>query len=181
MLLECLQIVLAHKMEICVTRFDTLTYQQNKSWRTTNNEIGCIYGTPIKISEKILPNTLIIVVEMNNSSNTIEGIGIIKNKLLPENKKKYRIYDDNNYNRFIYKSNLRVDKSSFNNYEKKKIKKLEEMLFKSRMHCKRGQGIQSIPSFIQKYRKKYIIFLSNLYTSRFVKINPLKIRLVKNS
>lgn len=165
-------------MEICVTRFDSSTYEENKSWKIINNEIGCIYGTPIKIAEKILPNALIIVIEMNNSNNTIEGIGIIKNRLLPEDKKKYRIYNDNNYNRFIYKSNLRIDKSSFNNYEKKKIKKLEEILFKNHTHCKRGQGIQSIPNFIQK-QKKYIIFLSNLYINKFVKINPLKIKLIK--
>ena len=75
-------------MNICITRFDNKTIEENKNWKKINNEIGCIYGTPIKISEKILPGTNIIVIEMNNSKNIIEGIGIIQNKLVKEDRKK---------------------------------------------------------------------------------------------
>ena len=135
-------------MEIFVTRFNNKTIKENRNWLIKNNEIGCIYGTPIKISEKILPETQILVIEMNNSLNKIEGIGIIKNKLILHDKKKYRIYEENNYNRFIYKSNFRIDKKSFNNYEKPIINELEKLLFKSYNHCKRGHGIQHIPKHI---------------------------------
>ena len=41
-------------MEICITRFDSKTIKENKAWLDQNNLIGCIYGSPIKISEKIL-------------------------------------------------------------------------------------------------------------------------------
>ena len=91
-------------MEICITRFDNKTFNENKLWKEKNNESGCIYGTPVKISEKIFPEEMLIVLEMNNSENRLEGIGIIKNRLCKENRKKYKIYSDNNYNRFIYKS-----------------------------------------------------------------------------
>ena len=164
-------------MEICVTRFDDKTINENKNWKNNNNIIGCIYGTPIKISNKILPEQNIIVVEMNNSKNIIEGIGIIKNKLVQENRKKYKIYSDNNYNRFIYKSNLRIDKVHFTNYEKNIIKNLEKLLFKSYNHCKRGHGIQNIPILIKKNEEfDYIKFLNNLYKTRFLEINKSKIK-----
>ena len=69
-------------MIICVTRFDTKTYNENKIYKDKYNITGCIYGSPIKISEKILPDTEILVLEMNNSKNIVEGIGVIKNNIL---------------------------------------------------------------------------------------------------
>tara|TARA_B100000989_G_C19526428_1_gene467128 strand:+ start:3005 stop:3505 length:501 start_codon:yes stop_codon:yes gene_type:complete len=162
-------------MEIFVTRFNNITIQENKNWLIKNNEIGCIYGSPVKITDKILPESHIIVIEMNNSKNIIEGIGIIKNKLLP-NEKKYRIYKENNYNRFIYKSNIRIDRISFNNYEKSIIKDLEKLLFKTRNHCKRGQGIQLLPKHINDDKEfNYKRFLYNMYYNRFISIDKSKI------
>lgn len=163
-------------MEIFVTRFNEKTIEENKNWLKKNNDIGCIYGSPIKITEKLLPETYILVIEMNNSLNKIEGIGVIKNKLLLHDKKKYKIYQENNYNRFIYKSNMRIDKTSFNNYEKSIIFDLEKLLFKSHNHCKRGQGIQHIPKHINENTDfNYKKFLYNMYFTRFISINKEKL------
>lgn len=158
-------------MEICVTRFTNITYNENRKWLNENNEgVGCIYGTPIKIKDTILPDTTILVIEMNNSKNRIEGIGIIKNNLTPENRKYYKIYDDNNYNRFIYKSNNRIDKEHFNNNEKEVLTLLEQFLFKTAYHCKRGQGIQKIPHrVINNEEPNFVRFLINMYTTRNMK------------
>jgi hypothetical protein len=164
-------------MEICVTRFNNSTFQENRNWISINNSnIGCIYGTPVKITENILPYTTLIVLEMNNSKNIIEGIGIIKNNLAKENRKYYKIYSDNNYNRFIYKSNCRIDKANFNSYEKEIIEFLENYLFKSAHHCKRGQGIQKIPKKIQENKEfDFSKFLINMYIKRFITIKNIKI------
>ena len=154
-------------MELYVTRFNDITYKENKDWILKNNETGCIYGTPIKLSPTLLPNSNIIVIEMNNSINKIEGIGIIKNKLHYD-KKKYKIYSDNNYNRFIYKSNLYISRNNFTNFEDSIIKNLEKILFKSHYHCKRGQGIQSIPKVIKENKLfDFTEFINNIYKSRF--------------
>lgn len=166
-------------MEIFVTRFNNKTITENRNWIINNNEIGCIYGIPIKLSEKLLPESEIIVIEMNNSKNIIEGIGIIKNKIVLHDKKKYKIYEENNYNRFIYKSNIRIDKSSFNKYEKNIMNNLEQLLFKSYNHCKRGQGIQHIPKHVNNEDFDYKKFLYNMYYNRFVNIKKEKI-IVKN-
>lgn len=165
-------------MEIFVTRFNSETIKENREWCERNNTFGCIYGSPIKITESLLPETDIIVIEMNNTKNIIEGIGILKNKLEREDRKKYKIYSDNNYNRFIYKSRYRIDKNSFSLSEKKNIKNLEKLLFKSYYHCKRGQGIQKIPDYITKIEDfNYVKFLNQLYISRFVSIDKTKIKI----
>jgi hypothetical protein len=41
---------------------------------------GCLYGTPIKIKEKIPLESHVYVIEMNNSINKIEGIGLFVNR-----------------------------------------------------------------------------------------------------
>ena len=149
-------------MEIYVTRFNNITYKENKDWLKKNNETGCIYGTPVKLSTKLLPDTHIIVLEMNNSNNKIEGIGIIKNKLVYN--KKYKIYSDNNYNRFIYKSNFHISRNNFTEFEDNIIKNLEKIIFKSHYHCKRGQGIQSISKIVKENKKiNFTKFINNIY------------------
>ena len=57
-------------IHILITRFTNLTFKENKDYREKNN-IVCIYGSPIKISEKFLPDALIIIFEMNNTLNII--------------------------------------------------------------------------------------------------------------
>jgi len=155
-------------MEICVTRFTDTTYNENRSWINKNSDAkGCIYGTPVKIRESILPDTTLLVIEMNNTKNSIEGIGIIKNNLTPENKKHYKIYSDNNYNRFIYKSHFRIDKNDFTTNEKQMLNLLEHFLFKTPYHCKRGQGIQKIPlKIVNNEEPNFVRFLINMYASR---------------
>ena len=154
-------------MEILVTRFNNETYMENKKFRENNN-IVCIYSSPVKISENILPNEKLIVLEMNNSINNIEGIGLIKNKLYL--KEKYKIYGDRNYNRYTYKSKYRIDKNEFTSYEVIIIKKLEELIFKSAFHCKRGHGIQIIPKHIKNNKElNYFKILNDFIKFRFNK------------
>jgi hypothetical protein len=75
-------------MEICVTRFNEATFKENRLWIKKNNgSLGCIYGTPVKISDTLDPDSQLLVLEMNNTKNIIEGIGIIKNNLARENRK----------------------------------------------------------------------------------------------
>jgi hypothetical protein len=164
-------------MEICVTRFNEATFKENRLWIKKNNgSLGCIYGLPVKISDTLDPDSQLLVLEMNNSKNIIEGIGIIKNNLARENRKYYKIYADNNYNRFIYKSNYRIDRKNFTSYESEIITFLEDYLFKSAYHCKRGQGIQKIPKCVAKNDEfDFVRFLITMYKNRFVTIKNIKI------
>ena len=131
-------------MHICVTRFNIETYSQNLRYREKHG-IVCIYGTSKKITENIMPYEYIMILEMNNDTNKIEGIGIIKNHLCYD---RCRIYKDDNYNRYIYKSNKYISKNSLNSFEIKLIDGLEYLIFKTKRHIKRGYGIQLLPKYI---------------------------------
>tara|TARA_B110000444_G_scaffold42817_4_gene38718 strand:+ start:11862 stop:12329 length:468 start_codon:yes stop_codon:yes gene_type:complete len=154
-------------MEVCVSRFNNLTFNENKNYRERYN-ISCIYSSPIKITPTILPYAKLIVIEMNNDTNTIEGFGMIKNNL--ELRKNYKIYNDGNYNRYVYTSKQRIDRSNLTSYEIILIKELEYLIFKTPKHCKRGHGIQVIPKHIKNNTNfNYCKFLNQLYISRFNK------------
>ena len=93
---------------IVTTRFTHTTWESNEKYRAKNNITGCIYGSPQEMSPKILNDSIVFVVEMNNDSNTIEGIGLVRNRAYLD--KYYNIYKEGNYNRFVYKSNYRLDR-----------------------------------------------------------------------
>lgn len=133
---------------IATTRFNSETWNSNKRWRELNNFDGCIYGTPVEIKQSTQFGCKIYVLEMNNNSNIIEGIGLIINN--PG--KKIRIYNDNNYNRYIYSGKCRIDKKEFNLEEQNIIKILEILLFRGCRHMKRGQSITVLPSWISNYK-----------------------------
>jgi|TARA_B110000285_G_scaffold152873_1_gene170724 hypothetical protein len=130
---------------IATTRFNAETWRENKRWRRENEWAGCIYGTQKKVSDKVMVNAPIFVIEMHNDQNRVKGIGFIQNKLLT---RRYKIYGDYNYNFYTYKSEYRVDRRNMNFDERKIMRLFDILLFKGAKHLKRGQGILSIPKWI---------------------------------
>jgi hypothetical protein len=146
---------------LATTRFNNETYNQYIRYKINNNITGCIYNVPKLISMNINTNDILHVVEMNNDTNTIMGIGIIQNKI---NYKKHKIYLDQNYNRYTYNGKYRISRQQLLCNEKSAllIKKLENNLFKGKSHLKRGQGITCIPKkflFIDENNKNNNIYL----------------------
>ena len=131
-----------------ITHFNNETYRENLRWRENNNHTGCIYNTPVLIRSNIPLLIPIFIIEMNNDTNEILAIGLIKNK----NKinSKYKIHSDNNYNRYTYKGNKRIEKDQLDFIN---IEELELLLFKGKNHFKRGQGIINLNETISN---KYI-------------------------
>lgn len=148
---------------IAITRFDNKTYAENRDWCKRSGFTGTIYGSPVRISESIEPDTILFVLEMNNSTNKIMGIGMIRAGGSGQSTfgggKRCRIYSDNNYNRFIYRSDHRID--MYSDYLPlefhKKIKIIETLLFSGSRHCKRGQGISLIPLWIKNIKSLTIL------------------------
>ena len=149
-----------------ITHFNNFTYSENKRWRENNNIIT-IYNSPIPICKKIKSNKFIFVIEMNNTTNQIEGIGKIK----PLNRKdfKYKIYSEQNYNRYTYRGNKRIDRECI---DEDTLKCLEFRLFygidslkpkhRRGTHLKRGQGIKKVPKDIEDNYLNYIEEIFNL-------------------
>ena len=137
-------------MTLAVTHFNDATFLENERWRESNHYDGCIYNSPVSIKQTIMLFSKICVIEMNNETNKIIGIGLIKNKIIP---KHHKIYSDNNYNRYTYCGKKRIDASLLDETIRCK---LEERLFKGKNHLKRSQGIVEVPMDVRENYFNYI-------------------------
>jgi len=123
------------------TRFTNYTFKENSEWRERFKWKGCVYGCNKKMPLTVPHLALVYVIEMNNDTNKIMGIGLVRNYINP--KYKMCVYkSDTNYNRYVYNSAHRKDRTEIN---KKLLVALEFILFKGHGHFKRGQGITTIP------------------------------------
>ena len=127
---------------IVTGRFNNETRDANYAYRKKNG-FNCMYCCPTELSSKIEYDTPVFVIEMNNATNKIEGIGLIKNKL--ETKKYYKVHSDGNTNRYIYIGNYFIDRNIIDDYNNPLLNALEEILFKGKNHSKRGRGLTIIP------------------------------------
>jgi len=123
---------------LACTRFNNKTYQENTNYRIKNGE-QVIYGSAFKTRESYSGGALIFVAEMNNETNKIEGIGLIKNLLVCD--KYYKIYDDNNYNRYIYRGQYWLSRQQLDKLDVNISEILDNILFKGKSHMKRMSGI----------------------------------------
>jgi hypothetical protein len=130
------------KAQLSTVRFNEETFNENINYRNRNPDIGCIYGCPLKIKDKIPSGSLVLVVEMNNTTNKIEGIGLIRNTLRL-NKSKC-VYECGNYNRYLYMGKYRLEREILMLYLPRIVEMFDDILFKGKSHLKRGQGITRI-------------------------------------
>jgi hypothetical protein len=125
---------------IVTTRFNEATWQENKQYRERHHH-ECIYSVPKKPSEQIEDNDVLFVMEMNNSTNKIEGIGLIRNKVQIY---RYPVYKDNNFNRFCYIGKYHITRDYIKEYNESFLETIETMLFKGKSHFKRGSGMTTL-------------------------------------
>ena len=157
-------------MYVASTRFTNQTIQENREYKEKWGLSGVIYSTNIRIREKYT-GELIYVVEMNNETNKIEGIGIIRNKLVLD--KSYNIYSTSDYNRFVYMGKYYLDRKYLLEEGGYLVEMFETILFKGKSHSKRLSGISIITdkTFVRKERTSMEIrrLLSMLFKSAFAK------------
>lgn len=148
---------------ILTTRFNNNTWKENYTYRLKKN-ITCIYPVPNKITSNIEPLSLVFVIEMNNTTNKIQGIGLIRNKLNLEYQ--YNVYQENNYNRYCYIGKYYMDREQLMEYDNELIKILEMVLFKGKTHLKRGIGFTMLS---EKILKRWNICLEE-FKKKIIKI-----------
>ena len=73
------------------TRFNNDTWRENIENRKKRGLV-CFYAAPRPITDKIQPNSIVFVIEMNNTINQIQGIGLIRNK--PTYDKYFKMYTE---------------------------------------------------------------------------------------
>jgi len=130
------------KQTIMTTRFNNITYIENLSFREKHTKIKCVYCSPHKVANHILFDSTLFVLEMNNDTNKILGVGMVKNH---PHVGKYRVYGESNYNRYVYTGSYRIDRIQFTNDEEKIIKFFDIVCFTGNKHMKRGQGLTIFP------------------------------------
>jgi hypothetical protein len=126
---------------IGTTRFNNETIHDNRRYKESRM-LGCIYGTGFTINEQYQFNCWVFVVEMNNSTNLIEGIGLIRNNI--EKNNYYNIYDNHGYNRYTYIGKWRASREQMVSKIPNIVRILEIILFKGKSHFKRISGISVI-------------------------------------
>ena len=123
---------------IGTVRFTNKTYEENLKWKERKKHKGCIYGLDTKITDNINKGEYIFVLEMNNDKNKIMGIGLIKNVTIPTQRS--RIYEDEIYNKYVYKGKNHITREKLIEMNTVMILFLEKMLFTGCHHFKRGNG-----------------------------------------
>ena len=137
---------------LLTTRFNTETWNENeeyrfKKFRESFSHI-CLYPVPQKMACWVCPNNICFVVEMNNSLNKIEGIGIVRNKI--ETDYYYHVYKECTFNRYVYKGKYRLSREQLINYNSDIVDILDNILFKGKTHLKRGIGFTAITDKLQR-------------------------------
>lgn len=130
---------------IVTDRYNNDTWNDSCHYRE-KKQLECIYAPPVKLSLNIQVNSLVFVIEMNNSTNEIMGIGLIRNKLVTD--RVYKVQKDTNHNRYIYIGKHHISRDLIYKYNPLLVSILDKILFKGYTHSKRGTGLKKIPEKI---------------------------------
>jgi len=160
------------------TRFTNETYAQNTLYRETHSLREYIYCQRKRIKSSIPLNSLLYIVEMNNSTNQILGIGLIKNFIVTD--KFYKVYSSTDFNLYTYKTIYRLDRDELVGFDADLVCALETICFKGKSHLKRIPGISIIPDkLLQSF--SHISFVRELNQAFSIKYSYLPIGGSKHS
>jgi len=155
---------------IMTSRFNNNTWTENLQFRQNNkenkNKIGCIYCAPEKVAQYIPVESYMFVLEMNNDTNKIMGIGLVRNHSICNN---FAVYKNGNYNRYVYVSKYRIDRSDMTEHEENIMKAFDILCFTGNRHMKRGQGLKAFPiDMLYKCRKviDLVKFIGDMFKER---------------
>jgi hypothetical protein len=154
---------------LMTTRFSEETWEENGYFRNKHKHIGCVYGSTMMSCSSIPIDTVMFVLEMNNSENKIMGIGLVKNHPIFG---KYDVYDNNNVNRYLFMGKIRIDRTEMTPVENEIMKFFDIICFRGWRHMKRGNGLTRFPVHILYQCMKVfdlVNFISNMFKKRMSK------------
>ena len=126
------------------TRFDEASMEVNCQARGD----GCLYGNPRPLKKR--PQPFRLVLELNNSLNRIDGVGLISDRCLLRGKNAvFRdVYENRLFNQNVYRGSYRLDRSLLDEYSEVSaeiFQRLDEGCFHGFYHVKRGNSISKLP------------------------------------
>lgn len=145
------------KVHIVTTRFTNETWNENRAYcEKYKNQLQCAYGVPLQTNNDLTSDDVLFVLEMNNEENKIMGIGMVKNQPLFRSTI-YKIYSNQDYNRYVYLGKNRIDRSEMNEEEENICKVFDILCFTGKRHQKRLSGIKAFPmDMIYRMSKKSV-------------------------
>ncbi len=140
-------------------RYNNKTHQEMQEYCDNNEKRGikCVYGCPKMVSDCVVRDSILMVLEMNNEDNCIEGVGMVRNTIQePNGRRPFQIHEDGNLNRFVYMGAKRIDRSEMTSEEEDVFAAFDIICFKGCNHQKRGHGITIFPLDVIEKCKKII-------------------------
>lgn len=153
------------KNTLMTTRFNNSTWNENMDYRNKNPKLGCIYPIAQRVSNQLKEGAILLVLEMNNDQNRIMGIGMVRNNVIIQ---KYRVYSNDEYNRYSYIGKHRIDREDMSEEEERIMKVFDILCFKGAKHMKRLQGMKVFPVDML-FRCSKILDLVEFITEMFKK------------
>lgn len=127
---------------LLTSRFTNKTWNENSIYRNNHSNVKCIYCSPDPISREIPNDSVLFILEMNNDTNKIIGIGMVKNHPIIN---KFSVYSVGNYNRYSFVGKLRIDRENMTEDEERIMQVFDILCFTGNKHMKRGQGLKAFP------------------------------------
>jgi hypothetical protein len=154
---------------LLTSRFNNDTWRQNEEYRNKNRQIGCVYCSPDPVSQIIPNESIMFILEMNNETNYIMGIGMVRNHPIIN---KHRVYDNGNYNRYVFTGNTRISRKDMTVEEEEIMQVFDILCFTGNRHMKRGQGLKSFPvDMLYRCNKRLdlVQFITDMFKHRLNK------------
>ena len=146
-------------MLIMTTRFNEKTWNKNTDYRIRTGK-ACVYCSPSPLAVPL--NTTMFVIEMNNSTNKIEGIGAIRNVCRMDIH--YGVYDgdDQGFNRYVFQSDYHLNRDEIiEQSHGALVEILDEILFIGKAHYKRGRSITALGhKFYHKWQTLHPVLMT---------------------
>jgi hypothetical protein len=139
-------------IHLLTSRFNSETWNENETYRNKMNISGCIYGAPLQVTHHINMMSSAYVIEMNNDTNRIEGIGSIR--VYPSFSDPKSVYENKNYNRYVYSGKYRLDRDILVRHNPQLIETIEKLVFTGKTHMKRGAGLTKMSKKLLTDKRK---------------------------
>lgn len=153
------------------TRFNSASLEVNRHARGE----GCLYGNPYPLKKRQQPFRFVL--ELNNDTNRIEGVGLISAKsLLRGSQEVFRnVYENVLFNQNVYRGQYRVGRKvldDYNEFSAELIQQLEDCCFHGFHHVKRGNGFSKLPfvhilSLEKEFGVDLVDFLRGIFKHHF--------------
>jgi hypothetical protein len=154
------------KQYIMTSRFNIQTLSENRDFIKKTKTLKCVYCCPDPIAKNIPIDTILFILEMNNDTNKIAGIGLVRNHAFMH---KYNVYSERSYNRYIYYGKYHISREHMTEEEERIMKVFDILCFTGNKHMKRGQGVKAFPiETLYKCKKTLDLvgFISEMFKSR---------------